>query len=128
MYSLLALYESDGLSQQEICNIYNLDEAAVGRCLKKLEDKDFISREPDPEDRRFKRAYLEARGENFRLECMERLENIENTLVSSLDEKEIKNLEESLKKICGSIEGNRKGEKSQESNGEKSSRSPAEVR
>lgn len=105
VFSLLAIYDNEGLCQKDICEDYNLDKAAVGRSLKKLESKNFIKRVTDPDDKRRKRVFLAEKGKNFRPECMRRLRNIENNIRGALGREETENFKIAIKKICDSLEG-----------------------
>lgn len=104
LYSLLALYDNEGICQNDICDIYSLDRSAVGRSLKKLEDKGFIERRPDPEDNRRKRVYLREKGKDFRSECMKRLKSMENDIRGVLTPKETKVFVNAIEKICKALE------------------------
>lgn len=104
LYSMLAVYEEEGMCQKDICEIYDLNKAAVGRSLKKLENKGFIERKPDPEDERRKRVYIGEKGQSFRPECMKRMRKIEEDLRVVLTPEEIDIFKEAIEKICKTLE------------------------
>lgn len=104
LYSLLALYDEEGLCQRDICETYGLDKAAVGRALKKLEDKDFVERRSDPEDRRIKRVYLSEKAKSFRSECFDRLKTIEEDLMDVLTPHEENIFRRVIQKMCEALE------------------------
>jgi len=49
---------SEGLSQTELANTLELERSTVGRLTDRLEERGFVERRPDPEDRRAFRLYL----------------------------------------------------------------------
>ena len=49
---LLALYRHEGQTQEELARYLNVNKSSVTRQLAILEDKGYIRREPDPNDRR----------------------------------------------------------------------------
>ena len=59
---LLVLFDKEGCSQDDMTTVLNVDKAAITRVIKKLEDKEYIFRKQDGEDRRLKRIYLTDKG------------------------------------------------------------------
>ena len=49
---LTALYRHEGMTQEELARYLNVNKSSVTRQLAVLEEKGYIRREPDPEDRR----------------------------------------------------------------------------
>ena len=49
---LMALYRHEGLTQEELARYLNVNKSSVTRQLASLEEKGYIRREPDPQDRR----------------------------------------------------------------------------
>lgn len=49
---LMALYRHEGLTQEELARYLNVNKSSVARQLASLEEKGYIRREPDPQDRR----------------------------------------------------------------------------
>lgn len=49
---LMALYRHEGLTQEELARYLNVNKSNVARQLASLEEKGYIRREPDPQDRR----------------------------------------------------------------------------
>ena len=54
---LLALYRQEGLTQEELARSLNVNKSSVTRQLAALEEKGYIRREADPDDRRSLRVY-----------------------------------------------------------------------
>ena len=59
---LLRLFNCEGTSQEELSRSLQTDKSAVARTLKLLEQKGFIYREKDEDDRRIKRIRLTEYG------------------------------------------------------------------
>lgn len=52
------LYEQDGQSQEQLSQHLSIDKAATARAVRSLEEKGFLSRRRDRQDRRCNRLYL----------------------------------------------------------------------
>ena len=52
------LYFNEGVSQSDFAGILDIERASVGRLLDRLEEKGWIARTPDPDDRRINRVFL----------------------------------------------------------------------
>ena len=59
---LLRLFDCKGVSREDLSRVLHMDKSAVARTLKLLEQKGFICREKDAEDRRIKRIRLTEYG------------------------------------------------------------------
>lgn len=55
---LLALFEQDGISQQELCEKVQIEQPTMAATLKRMERDGLVVREPDPDDRRRSRILL----------------------------------------------------------------------
>ena len=101
---LATLYRQDGICQTNICEMYNLNKAAVGRSLKKLKNRGFITKETDPNDQRKNLIYLTDKAEEFRPKLKKVLDSSENILKKNLSEEEIETFLVVIKKICNNLE------------------------
>lgn len=52
------VFFNEGIIQTELSAILEIERATLGRLLDRLEEKDWIERRPDPNDRRAKRVFL----------------------------------------------------------------------
>ena len=52
------LYFHEGISQTELASMLDIEKAALGRLLDRMETKDWIERRPDNHDKRTKRVFL----------------------------------------------------------------------
>jgi len=93
------------LSNYKIMTPTDLYEATIfssggmTKILKKLEQKQFISRVSSDKDKRSKLVKLEVKGEEMFQLCLVNILKIDNEIFSVLDKKEKKSLEEILKKL-----------------------------
>jgi len=93
------------LSSYKIMTPTDLYEATIfssggmTKILKKLEQKQFISRVPSNKDKRSKLVKLEPKGEEMFKLCLVNILKIDNEIFSVLDKKEKKSLEGILKKL-----------------------------
>jgi DNA-binding MarR family transcriptional regulator len=60
---LTTLYVQDGLTQTELADEIEMEKAPLGRLLDRLEELGFITRRPDPSDRRVRRVYQTEKSE-----------------------------------------------------------------
>lgn len=76
---LLNLYNSNGITQEELTEKVKLDKATTARAIKKLEDMGYVKRVKKESDRRA-----------YRLEITEKAEKIQEEVYSIMDEWEAK--------------------------------------
>jgi len=62
---LVPLWNEDGLSQQALANIYRRSKVAVFKLIGGLEKKGFVTRSPDPDDRRSNQIFLTRKGKEI---------------------------------------------------------------
>lgn len=67
---LWALWEEDGLHQQELAQRLKLERASVGPVIKQMERLGLVERRSDPNDRRIRRVYLTTRAYAMRDELV----------------------------------------------------------
>ena len=77
LYILRALYDEDGRHASDLANAVGRAATSFTPNLDRLEEKGWIKRHPDPNDRRAVRIYLTEKGEKNRdtlLQAMERID------------------------------------------------------
>ena len=60
--ALSLLFEMDGCSQEELVSTLDVDKSLVARIIKALEDKDYVYRKTNCDDRRYKVITLTEKG------------------------------------------------------------------
>ncbi|WP_327142191.1 MarR family winged helix-turn-helix transcriptional regulator [Nocardia sp. NBC_01327] len=63
---MLALYEKDGVSQNELCEKVRIDQSTMAHTLKRMERDGLIQRTADPTDGRRALIYLTDRAQELR--------------------------------------------------------------
>jgi DNA-binding MarR family transcriptional regulator len=62
---LIKLFQRDGLCQEELTEILNVDKGTTARALRKLEQEGYIIREKSQGDRRSNRVFLTAKARDI---------------------------------------------------------------
>ena len=71
---------------------FNLTHPTVSGLLQRLESKGFLSCEPDPDDRRYKRIVLTEKAAECQKEIWQHILTIEQTMTAGMQESEIDTL------------------------------------
>ena len=79
---LLALHKNQGINQESIANILNLDKATVGRAVAKLEQVGYVKRNTDPKDHRAYILYLTQSGKQLIPTIRKSLDKLSSILLS----------------------------------------------
>ena len=67
---LLALYEKNGLTQAELCELVEIEQPTMANTLARMQRDGLITREPDPADRRRSRVLLTYRAHALKPELV----------------------------------------------------------
>ena len=100
---LIHLYKNDGLSQEELTEILNIDKGTTAKSIKKLETEGFVMRVKDKNDKRINRVYLTPKDLEIKDEFLSSINAWENTLTSNLSYAEKEQALTLLKKITYNI-------------------------
>ena len=100
---LIHLYKNDGLSQEELTEILNIDKGTTAKSIKKLETEGFVMRVKDKNDKRINRVYLTPKALEIKDEFLSSINAWENTLTSTLSYAEKEQALTLLKKITYNI-------------------------
>ncbi len=95
---LMGLYNEDGVSQQHLADLYDLNKSVVTKTIDKLAGKGFIYRSVDPDDRRSNLIYLTEKGERFRVILISILEEKEDAMFRGISREERAEFKRLLKK------------------------------
>lgn len=96
---LFEIKRNNGLNQELISKYCNMNKGAVARSLKNLEDKGFITRKTDENNRRQNIISLTNEGEKITEKTQKTFENWEKEILNELDDETIDYLKIILKKI-----------------------------
>ena len=59
---LMALYHKDGITQEDLAHLFDVDKATSARAIKKLHKAGFITRKRDAADKRMYRIFVTEKG------------------------------------------------------------------
>ena len=66
---MLHLWQQDGLTQRDLVERVDVEQATMANTLSRMERDGLIVRRPDPEDGRLRRIWLTERGQDLRAEA-----------------------------------------------------------
>lgn len=93
---LIKIYQTDGIIQEQLAQIFHLNESTITRNLKKLEEKGFIKRIPD---KRTKRIEVTDKGAETARKVMDYDEMWDEKIREIIGDEEYDNFKNTLKKI-----------------------------
>lgn len=73
---------AEGITQTELAKVLDLGKVALGGLIDRLEERGFVERRSDPQDRRINRVHMTAKGNGI-LERMQKVGREMNTKVMS---------------------------------------------
>ena len=84
-YVLMPLFREDGINQDAITRIIQVDKASVTRAVQKLVDEGYVVRKRDETDRRSCRVFLTKKGRGIQLAMTTIAQEWEDLLPSGFD-------------------------------------------
>lgn len=97
---LLELYRADGKSQEDLCEILDIDKGTTARAIKKLEEEQFVIRLKDENDKRAYNIYLTDKANNLKPDVYKVLDTWDDIVTQNLEKGEKEILIGLLKKVC----------------------------
>lgn len=86
---MIHLYKNDGISQESLTELVNIDKGTTAKAIKKLEELNFIVRSKDSKDKRINRIYLTSKALDIKNDFFSVLTKWENILTNELSPDEI---------------------------------------
>lgn len=96
---LMVLYQSDGISQDHLANLLNIDKTTAARALLKLEGNEIIQRISKEEDKRVKLVYLTEKARDLEPEIKSTMQHWTEIVTKDFSEEEKKLLFRLLKSV-----------------------------
>ena len=93
---LITIYKQEGIIQEQLAQIFHLNESTITRNLKKLEDKGFIKRIPD---KRTKRIEVTKKGAKTAQKVMDYDEEWDEKIKEIIGIDEYDNFKKTIRKI-----------------------------
>lgn len=100
---MIHLYKNDGISQEALSDLLNIDKGTTAKAIKKLEELQFVTRCKDSNDKRINRVFLTEKSYEIKDEFFEVLAKWENTLTKGLNEKELNEGLKLLEKLSTNV-------------------------
>ena len=100
---LLELYYSDGVRQEELSTLLNIDRANTTRAINRLEGEGYVRRQLDSEDGRAYRIFLTPQALQVKAELFALMGNWEEKLLAALTLEEQDLFIDLLKKVGRSL-------------------------
>ena len=94
---LITIYKNEGIIQEQLAQIFHLNESTIARNLKKLEDKGFIKRIPD---KRTKRIEITDKGVKTAQKVMDYDDEWDEKIKEIIGADEYDNYKNTLRTIC----------------------------
>ena len=98
---LLKIKYIEDSTQHDLVEAFSVSGAYIAKLLRKFEDRGYIKRKEDPENRRRKLVELTDKGVKKTEEITEVIKNWEREITSPLSDQEIKAFKKTLFKITG---------------------------
>lgn len=97
--TLSFLWKKDGLNQQELGNLMNVDRTTIGGIVERLEKLGLVKREEDSSDRRSQVVFMTPEGDRIREEILHGLVKVEIAISERLTSEEQEQLGNLLNKL-----------------------------
>lgn len=101
---LSAIKKNDGATQNELAILFNVRDSSMSERLYKLEVMGYIRKAIDSENQKYKRIFITTEGKKAVVQCNRILNEFDENLYKGFTKKELKQLEDCLKKIMKNIE------------------------
>jgi DNA-binding MarR family transcriptional regulator len=85
---LLALYEDDGITQQELCEIVGIEQPTMANTLRRMERDGLVERRPHPSDGRKQLIYLTNKARDLEGPLTEAAKSVNALATAGLSETE----------------------------------------
>ena len=95
-YVLTVIYAHEGAPQAELADIMDMERPTLGKLLDRLEEKEWVERRPDPDDRRVKRVFLTDKVQSLMRALRGIAADVRADAIAGIDEAERDRLIETL--------------------------------
>lgn len=107
---LLALYEEDGLTQNQLCDRIRIDQSTMAHTLKRMERDGLIRRTTDPADRRRARITLTERAHELQPVLVQAAREVNAMATHGFSDQEAAAFMEMLSRLIDNLEADRPGD------------------
>ncbi|MFA7128645.1 MAG: MarR family transcriptional regulator [Sphaerochaeta sp.] len=103
---LLFLYRQEGRTQEELSTYLYIDKAATARAIKSLEEKGYVTKQQDQQDKRCNRIYLTEMALQVKDAVRDHIHQWSTYLAQGLDEKTYDLVYTALEAMVARVESN----------------------
>ena len=96
---LMEMYKNDNMSQEQLSKNLIIDKSATARAIKSLEEKEYIIRKKDDNDKRTNRIKLTKKGIEIKDRLSNLLEEWNNEITSDIDKNLLNTVIDTLNKM-----------------------------
>ena len=100
--TLLELWREDGLTQKELMERLDVEQATMANTISRMERDGLIERRPHPEDGRARLIYITDRAKSLEAAATKAARNVNQSFLSALSPDERKQFIQILQQIVGS--------------------------
>ncbi|MGO1595561.1 MAG: MarR family winged helix-turn-helix transcriptional regulator [Sphingobacterium sp.] len=97
------LWETEGLSQQDLATLTYRDKPSISRLISNLEKQELLVRACCPDDKRANKIYLTPRGREIKERCMLQAEKTISEAVQGVDARSMLQAQELLETVFSNI-------------------------
>ena len=97
--TLLELWQEDGLTQKDLVDRLDVEQATMANTIARMERDGLIERRPHPQDRRARSIYMTDRARSLEAEATNAATGVNEKLLSSLSDEERKMFIHIMQKI-----------------------------
>ncbi|MGB9280585.1 MAG: MarR family winged helix-turn-helix transcriptional regulator [Pseudonocardiaceae bacterium] len=101
---MLVLFEQDGLTQRELCELVRIEQPTMANTLQRMERDNLIRREPDPADGRRTRVVLTTRARDLEDHLVTAARDVNAVATGELSEDEVAAFMSTLSQIINNLE------------------------
>lgn len=101
---LLALYEKDGITQQELCEIVQIEQPTMANTLKRMERDGLVERVPHASDRRKHLIVLTDMAKRLEAPLIEAANRVNAAATQGLDRKEAEKLMATMRLLASNLD------------------------
>lgn len=100
--TLLELWREDGLTQKDLVDRLDVEQATMANTISRMERDGLIERRRHPEDRRARLIYITDRAKSLEAAATNTARNVNQNFLSSLSNDEQKQFIQTMQRIIGS--------------------------
>jgi DNA-binding MarR family transcriptional regulator len=100
------LSQFDGQTHSEIAEKLAISPAAVTKVIKRLEEQNYLKRQPDPKDERISRVFIQPEGQKKIEEIHRIFQELDNTTFQGFSEEELEQMHGYMLRVQANLQNN----------------------